>query len=240
MKPVSFLAFQRLAAVVMKGPEIETAGAQLCRWAEILRQSNAARIHTKIIRRLPLKLSRHGNWWGGNAPMTIRPPRSYIRRSLVHQPSQCFGCRRLQLGHGRRVGLELLALLDAERQEHTHHLEVAGLHRLFVQHAGETGEERFVVLDEAVVPASNVAPPIVACRRDSFIVYPPEKAASSRQGFLEVAAEDDCLAIVPRGNKMSALGQKQTYAVQQPMSALPPIATAKADFPQKACPLYPR
>jgi len=31
---------------------------------------------------------------------------------------------------------------------------------------------------------------------------------------------------------MSALGQKQTYAVQQAMSALPPIATAKADMPQ--------
>ena len=29
---------------------------------------------------------------------------------------------------------------------------------------------------------------------------------------------------------MSALGQKQTFAVQQPMSALPPIATAKADI----------
>jgi hypothetical protein len=29
---------------------------------------------------------------------------------------------------------------------------------------------------------------------------------------------------------MSALGQKQTCAVQNVMSALPPIATAKADF----------
>ena len=29
---------------------------------------------------------------------------------------------------------------------------------------------------------------------------------------------------------MSALGQKQTYALQQAMSALPPIATAKADM----------
>jgi len=28
---------------------------------------------------------------------------------------------------------------------------------------------------------------------------------------------------------MSALGQKQTCAMHQPMSALPPIATAKAD-----------
>ena len=31
---------------------------------------------------------------------------------------------------------------------------------------------------------------------------------------------------------MSALGQKQTYAAQQVMSALPPIAAAKADTPQ--------
>jgi len=34
-----------------------------------------------------------------------------------------------------------------------------------------------------------------------------------------------CIAVV-----MSALGQKQTFAVHQPMSALPPIATAKADM----------
>ena len=34
---------------------------------------------------------------------------------------------------------------------------------------------------------------------------------------------------------MSALGQKQTYAVQQRMSALPPIATAKADIRKRSC-----
>jgi len=39
---------------------------------------------------------------------------------------------------------------------------------------------------------------------------------------------------------MSALGQKRTYAAQQGMSALPPIATAKADFRARSCPLYPR
>ena len=39
---------------------------------------------------------------------------------------------------------------------------------------------------------------------------------------------------------MSALGQKQTYAVQKGMSALPPIATAKADMTIAACLLYPR
>jgi hypothetical protein len=38
---------------------------------------------------------------------------------------------------------------------------------------------------------------------------------------------------------MSALGQKQTYAVQQVMSALPPIATAKADMPQMVMSAFP-
>ena len=38
---------------------------------------------------------------------------------------------------------------------------------------------------------------------------------------------------------MSALGQKQTYAAHKVMSALPPIATAKADFRTRSCLLYP-
>jgi len=38
---------------------------------------------------------------------------------------------------------------------------------------------------------------------------------------------------------MSALGHKQTYAVQQTMSASPPIATSKADIRKRSCPLYP-
>src|SRR5262249_1584694 len=43
-----------------------------------------------------------------------------------------------------------------------------------------------------------------------------------------------------RHGMMSALGQKQTHAVQQRMSALPPIATAKADIRKRSCPLYSR
>src|SRR5262249_15711613 len=39
---------------------------------------------------------------------------------------------------------------------------------------------------------------------------------------------------------MSALGQKQTFALHRPMSALPPIATAKADSRKRSCPLYPQ
>jgi len=38
---------------------------------------------------------------------------------------------------------------------------------------------------------------------------------------------------------MSAMGQKQTYAVHQLMSALPPIATAKADFRQEVMSALP-
>jgi len=39
---------------------------------------------------------------------------------------------------------------------------------------------------------------------------------------------------------MSALGQKQTFAAQKVMSALPPKATAKADFGNPSCLLYPQ
>jgi len=46
--------------------------------------------------------------------------------------------------------------------------------------------------------------------------------------------------MVVKGSPMSALGHKQTYAVQNGMSALPPIATAKADFCTTSCPLYPQ
>jgi hypothetical protein len=38
---------------------------------------------------------------------------------------------------------------------------------------------------------------------------------------------------------MSALGHKQTFALQKAMSALPPIATMKADIRNHSCPLYP-
>src|SRR5262245_28469242 len=39
---------------------------------------------------------------------------------------------------------------------------------------------------------------------------------------------------------MSALGQKQTCALQNVMSALHPIATAKANSSKRPCPLYPQ
>src|SRR5215471_14489429 len=39
---------------------------------------------------------------------------------------------------------------------------------------------------------------------------------------------------------MSALGQKRTCAVQEAMSALPPIATVKADISKRSCLLYPQ
>jgi hypothetical protein len=39
---------------------------------------------------------------------------------------------------------------------------------------------------------------------------------------------------------MSALGQKRTYAAQQVMSALPPIATAKADSRKRSARFTPK
>jgi hypothetical protein len=60
-------------------------------------------------------------------------------------------CRRFQQGHGRGVGFELLPSFDTERQEHSHHFKVAGLHGLFVQRAGEVCEEGLVKLHDAVI-----------------------------------------------------------------------------------------
>jgi hypothetical protein len=39
---------------------------------------------------------------------------------------------------------------------------------------------------------------------------------------------------------MSALGHKRTFRSAIAMSALPPIATAKADSRKRSCPLYPQ
>src|SRR5262245_52610305 len=39
---------------------------------------------------------------------------------------------------------------------------------------------------------------------------------------------------------MSALGHKRTYAAHKLMSALPPIATEKADIGKPSCLLYPQ
>src|SRR5215813_11689037 len=50
----------------------------------------------------------------------------------------------------------------------------------------------------------------------------------------------ELLAIILALVAMSALGQKPTYALQQAMSALHPIATAKANFRKGPCLLYPR
>src|SRR6478609_5833231 len=43
-----------------------------------------------------------------------------------------------------------------------------------------------------------------------------------------------------RERTMSALGHKRTYALQQGMSALHPIATAKGKFGKPPCLLYPQ
>jgi hypothetical protein len=53
---------------------------------------------------------------------------------------------------------------------------------------------------------------------------------TSRILLLDVTENGPCGLVAEGG--MSALGHKRTCAVQQPMSALHPMATAKADMPQ--------
>src|SRR4029079_6892778 len=74
-------------------------------------------------------LSREGRWVQA---FFARPRRTWVsvratKHALLLPPSSP--------GHGRDIRLEILALLDAEREEHAHHLEVLALRRLLVQHA---------------------------------------------------------------------------------------------------------
>src|SRR5262245_38944645 len=81
-------------------------------------------------------------------------------------------------------------------------------------------------------PAVNghvTAPPRTAMNSRCFI-WPPN---------LRTGHRSDLVWQSERG-AMSALGQKQTYAPQQAMSALPPRATVKADIRNRSCLLYPR
>jgi hypothetical protein len=76
-----------------------------------------------------------------------------------------------------------------------------------------------------------------AARRLLVTAKREKKAPAKNAGGLQ----DCCTGSIARADDlMSALGQKQTYAPQQAMSALRPIATTKADICQWACPLYPR
>src|SRR5262249_20291873 len=83
---------------------------------------------------------------------------------------------------------------------------------------------------------------MLACRRRnrcrialSGIRHSP--LAAQRRGYPAKGSEQK---VSDSTERMSALGQKQTYAVHKLMSALHPIATAKADSRKRSCPLYPR
>src|SRR5262249_4251046 len=76
------------------------------------------------------------------------------------------------------------------------------------------------------------------------VTVPPRSLMNSRRVIASPEACDKAIVAVQtrpsKGQTMSALGQKQTYAPQQAMSALPQIATEKADFRKRSCLLYPR
>jgi hypothetical protein len=106
----------------------------------------------------------------------------------------------------------------------------------------------------AMTAAAMAAPTALGHRRLSTQIY----QGAERNGHCKYFDKAGCHRRTPlrKGNlrqsiefhkqtfrialAMSALGQKQTCAMHQPMSALPPIATAKADFRTRSCPLYPQ
>src|SRR5262249_23868539 len=81
-------------------------------------------------------------------------------------------------------------------------------------------------------------PPKATAKASRLIVAPSQSRwgiVSWKTSRLKGSTPTDGFAAL-----MSALGHKRTCAPQKPMSALPPIATAKADTRKRSCPLYPR
>src|SRR5262249_51219565 len=77
-----------------------------------------------------------------------------------------------------------------------------------------------------------------ACAANGSTAAPLTNVMKSRRLIASPKAQDKAPYQVEP--VMSAFGQKQTYAVHQPMSALPPKATAKADSRKRPCLLYPQ
>ena len=83
--------------------------------------------------------------------------------------------------------------------------------------------------------APRALPPATPIKSRRLIASPEAQDWPWYRVKNERTGKDSALA-----QSMSALGHKRTYAVQQPMSALLSIATAKADFRRRSCLLYPR
>ena len=94
---------------------------------------------------------------------------------------------------------------------------------------------------------NGVAAKSFCCRRKSFdhLIGNGESSTPIRlisRRFIaahDTNAQDRRSKAFGKGLPMSALGHKQTYALDKAMSALPRIATAKADFRKRSCLLYP-
>ena len=75
--------------------------------------------------------------------------------------------------------------------------------------------------------AATVRRPFAGCPLSPCFCLSPASDGSRRRSILGKSSGS-------RHGRMSALGHKQTFAVQQAMSALPPITTTKAKFEQNA------
>src|SRR5262245_64047763 len=82
-----------------------------------------------------------------------------------------------------------------------------------------------------VASGHTAAEPTTSLIKSRRLICPPRL----RTG--RIVAVQTCTGKGP--DKCPLWVKKQTYALQQAMSALPPIATAKAKFRKRPCPLYP-
>src|SRR5271157_4814497 len=151
MQPIVIFTRQLCTTFVVVGREVEAAPAELCHWSEEAGKGNPTRIHVEVVGGLPKEFCLYADCRSGDGPFSVGVIALECRNDPLYQPGMRFRRRRLQLGAGCGVGLEFLALLDAERKEHAQHLEVTHLHGLLADHSGKTVVEAVVVRHDGVV-----------------------------------------------------------------------------------------
>src|SRR5271165_5492213 len=151
MQPIVVVARKRPTTLVVVAGKIEAARTKLRYWPEEAGEGNPACIHVEVIGEFPKEFCLYSDRRSGDDPFPVRIVAGECRSDSLDQPGMGFRRRRFQLRSSRGVGLEFLALLDAERKEHAKHLEITRLHWLLVDHSRETVVKAVVIGHDGVI-----------------------------------------------------------------------------------------
>src|ERR1700722_692492 len=148
---VAVLATHRLAALINEGDDVRDAPALPHPFGKTerskVRQSASVHIHGVVSFVAEVGLDAPGV---RKTPVSFCPPLRAKSPHLFHKYRQCLLGSFFKDALGRRVGLELLALLDADGLQHAHRNQVTRPYWLFLDHPGEALKKTFVKTGDTV------------------------------------------------------------------------------------------